>query len=172
MLKRLSKSPLPTALALAGIAVAQAPALSPAIPLVQTLQQYLKGPFGAEYRPTRIQTALANLAPPSPQILVYVTGPHWCGSGGCTLLVVAKAGSSYQVICQTIGVELPVRILPSVTAGWHDLGVGSREGPKLLAFNGRKYPINAYSFPSRGLSAGPTGQMAIPPAAKAVPLYH
>jgi len=140
--------------------------------LKHVMQNYLRGPFGEEYKPGRFYPVFANLADSEPpQIIVYVTGPHWCGSGGCTLLVVTSTGTSDQIVSKTIGVELPVGVLPSETAGWHDLAVQTREGPKLLAFNGRKYPINAYSFPSRRVAGHPTETLAIPATATGIPLY-
>jgi len=149
--------------------------LTPAaeIALKLVVQNYLKGPLGEEYQPARFYPVFANLADGGrAQILIYVTGPHWCGTGGCNLLVANSTDGSYQVVSKTIGVQLPVRILFSKTAGWHDLGVESAEGSKLLSFNGRRYPINAYSFPSRHLSGEVAGTIVIPTTAEGVPLYN
>ena len=140
--------------------------------LKKILQNYFKSPFSQEYKTTRYYPVFANLESSQPrQVIVYVTGPHWCGTGGCTLVILTPTPSGYQVISQTIGVQLPVQILTTMTAGWHDISVASQEGPRFLPFNGRRYPINAYSFPSRHFSGDTPGEVVISPAAKGVPLY-
>jgi hypothetical protein len=39
--------------------------------------------------------------------LVYVSGQRWCGSGGCTLLILQPQGSSFRVIGKVTIVQLP-----------------------------------------------------------------
>lgn len=87
------------------------------------------------------------------QILVYVSGPGWCGSGGCTAFLLEPLGSSFKVIDRFTLARLPVRILPSKTHGWYDLtmpvvGGGIINGyTALLKFNGHKYPSNPSMAP-------------------------
>jgi len=140
--------------------------------LKRVIQGHLKGPFGGDYDTTRFYPAFAQLTNGAHQVVVYVSGPHWCGTGGCTLLVLTSGNGSYQVVSKTIGVQLPVRVLPGETGGWHDLGVRSAEGAKRLAFNGRRYPINAYSFPSQRLTGNHQSEVVIPATAVGLPLYR
>ena len=97
------------------------------------------------------------------QILVYVSGPGWCGSGGCTAFLLEPLGSSFKVIDRFTLARLPIRILPSKSRGWNDLtmpvaGGGIINGyTALLKFNGRKYPSNpsvAPKLPSTLAGAG------------------
>ena len=57
------------------------------------LRDYLKDPA------TRYRSAFVDLNDDGAQdAIVYVTGRSWCGSGGCTLLILASDGPSYRVV--------------------------------------------------------------------------
>jgi hypothetical protein len=79
------------------------------------------------------------------QIIVYVTGRGWCGTGGCTLLILNPKGSSYDVVGRITIVLLPVEVLRSTTNGWHDIAVRAKgvsmghQFTAVLKFNGGKY---------------------------------
>lgn len=87
------------------------------------------------------------------QVFVYLTGPGWCGSGGCTALLLAPAGGSFRVIDRFTLARLPIYVLPSTSHGWHDLtmpvgGGGAVKGHgALLRFNGQEYPTNPSTAP-------------------------
>ena len=71
-----------------------------------------------------------------------------CGSGGCVLYILSLTPSNYRVITKTTIVKLPVRIMSSISHGWHDLGVQVSGGgitpgyEARLRFDGRSYPSN------------------------------
>lgn len=71
-----------------------------------------------------------------------------CGSGGCVLYVLSLAPSNYRVITKTTIVKLPVRVMSSISHGWHDLGVQVSGGgitpgyEARLRFDGHSYPSN------------------------------
>jgi hypothetical protein len=57
------------------------------------------------------------------EIIVYITGQGWCGSGGCTALILEPEGTSYRVITYLTLARLPIRILPAKTNGWQDIAM-------------------------------------------------
>jgi len=80
------------------------------------------------------------------EIVVYVTGTSWCGSGGCTVLVLQPHDSSYQLIGDIPIVWPPICALHQRTNGRRDLVVWIRGGGiipgyrAVITFNGRRYP--------------------------------
>jgi len=82
------------------------------------------------------------------EAIVYVTDPGYCGSGGCTLFVLAPRAGTYRIMMRATIVQLPIRLLPSSSHGWRDIGVTVSGGgithpyEAALRFNGRRYPNN------------------------------
>jgi hypothetical protein len=82
------------------------------------------------------------------EAFVYVTDQSYCGSGGCTLVVLSPQGRSYRVVLRSTVTKLPISLLPTSTRGWRDVGVSVAGGginrPYMarLRFNGRRYPSN------------------------------
>jgi hypothetical protein len=66
------------------------------------LQHYAKdqgnGPPDEETRYLAVPVKLNDAGPASGQVLVYLVGPVWCGSGGCELLVLDRVGVDYKII--------------------------------------------------------------------------
>lgn len=75
--------------------------------------------------------------------VVLLLGPSWCGSGGCTLLVLQGHEGKFTVR-STASVTLePIRQALEQRHGWNSLVVHSRgRGEVLLRFDGKKYPSN------------------------------
>lgn len=73
------------------------------------------------------------------ELLVGFTGMNWCGSGGCTALVLSSEG---KLITLFTVVGFPFTVLESKTGGWNDLVVHSGHADRLLKWNGSKYPSN------------------------------
>jgi hypothetical protein len=82
------------------------------------------------------------------EIVVYVTSPEYCGSGGCFLLVLERADGGYRTVMRASITRLPIRVLDTQHHGWKDIGVmvgGGGVYPQYEAameFNGRRYPSN------------------------------
>ena len=79
---------------------------------------------------------------------IYVTDPDYCGSGGCSLVVLSPRGNSYAVVMRTTVTNLPITVLRTAAYGWLDVGV-TVEGAGIirpyvarLRFNGHRYPSN------------------------------
>lgn len=109
--------------------------------------------------------------------IVYVSGQGWCGSGGCTLLIVECSATSFKVLGKVTVVQLPVFLMPSMTHGYPDIGVivrGIRVGSAYeaeLSYDGISYPENPSSPPSRPLK-GIKGKVIIANTKHSVALYE
>lgn len=75
--------------------------------------------------------------------LVLMSGPDWCGSGGCTLLVFREVRGNFRLVSRSTVAEPPIRVLSEVSHGWKTLIVYSKgRGNVLLRFDGSRYPLN------------------------------
>lgn len=103
-------------------------------------------PGGGEFACRRVGTGSSAM------VLVYASGPASCGSGGCTLLVLApNRYLGYIVLGRILIVRLPIRVLKSKSHGFHDL-VAFVEGGGIIpgynarfSYNGKSYPISGPS---------------------------
>jgi hypothetical protein len=101
-------------------------------------------------------------------VVVYVTGQSWCGSGGCTTLVLAPSASSYRIVTRIPVTRLPIRLLSTRSNGWRDLAVWVQGGgiqrgyESLLPFDGKSYPANPSIAPARPLDVGAIGDVVLP----------
>lgn len=109
------------------------------------LQSYVdEAPPGRD-RSTRFSQATV---PGTPLTLVYLSGRNWCGSGGCTLLVLRSRGSGFELLSKVSTVNLPIRSLATMHNGLPDVvarveGGGVRQGYEaVLTFDGSKYPAS------------------------------
>jgi hypothetical protein len=144
------------------------------ISVEQFLRKYLHDPQFGEDKATQYSVAFVNLGGnPKDEVVVYISGPRWCGSGGCLLLVLEPNGSSYTVIGRTTIVRLPIRVLQNRTNGWRDIGVRVQGGgiqpgyEAALPFDGKKYPSNPSLPPARRLTEDAVGELIIPESGKA-----
>ena len=78
------------------------------------LQSYLGKPYPPFERdgPTRYSSAFVDLKDDgTKEVIVYVSGRAWCGSGGCIMLILSPEGTSYKVVTRTTITRPPIRIL-------------------------------------------------------------
>jgi len=78
------------------------------------------------------------------EYLVGLTGGDWCGSGGCTLLVLTNA---LKLNTKMTVVEFPVYVgapaSTETTKGYSNIYIENRDGSVAkMAWNGTKYPTN------------------------------
>ena len=97
------------------------------------------------------------------ELLVYVGGRAFFGTGCCNLLILARQADSYRVVTETSMVRMPIRILDAQSHGWRNLsawvqGSGLFSGYETeLAFDGETYPANLSRPPAprlQGLASG------------------
>jgi|SRR5208283_1249961 len=118
------------------------------------MERYLGPPSDSENGLTRYVSALVDLRDDGKrEAIIYITDADWCGSGGCTTLVLEPENSSYRIITEMTIVRLPIRVLKTKTNGWHDLGVWVQGGgiqpgyEAWLSFDGQTYPTNPSMAP-------------------------
>ena len=106
-----------------------------------------------------------------PEVLVLASGPEWCGSGGCEFFVLTRHGRTVREAARTSITRAPIRVLPTSSQGWRDLGVLVAGGGIIpgytarLRFDGHRYPSNPTVPPAEPLRR-PSGRIVI----DAVPL--
>lgn len=167
-----------TLLALGLIAQSQSPPGSQAKDSVRRfLQDYAK--ISDHNKTTRYFSAIVNLKDDGTrEVVVYLTGDVWCGSGGCTTLILAPKDSSYQIVTRITITRPPIRILTSRSNGWHDIGVwvqggGVQPGYEAeLSFDGQSYPNNPSISPARRLHREVAGAVVVPSTAEGTPVYQ
>ena len=117
------------------------------------LEAYLRGYIAHEavssVEPTRYAAAFTHLSEHDrPEVVVRLSGGGWCGSGGCTMLILADLGGTFKVVSRITITQLPIRVLQSKNHGWRDLGVTVSGGgiekafEARLAYDGRAYRAN------------------------------
>ncbi len=73
------------------------------------------------------------------ELLVAQNGPYFCGSGGCTVLLLSPEGNPITTFTVT---RTPIIVLRDRSNGWNDLLLQSKGKYHRLKFDGKKYPSN------------------------------
>jgi hypothetical protein len=131
------------------------------------LQKYLKGSDPAVDPTTRYSVATVSLDDRTQMNFVYISGDQWCGSGGCTALLLVANRSSFKVVQKFTLARLPILVLPTLTNGWHDIVLGVRGGgvpghQAVLHYNGSKYPGNPSMAPASHPAEPPVAGTELP----------
>jgi hypothetical protein len=151
----------------------------------ESLKSFLQSCLGKPYTPferegaTRYSSVFVDLkGDGTTEVIVYVSGRAWCGSGGCIMLILAPEGTSYRVVTRTTITRPPIRILNTKSNGWHDISVvvaggGIQLGDEaILPFDGKTYPSNPSVPPARRSIEKIQGKIVIPVTAEEQPLYQ
>jgi len=133
---------------------------------------YVGASADSDLRQVRYLSSLADLKDDGRlEAIVYLMDNEWCGSGGCTMLILAPKDSSYEVVTKITVTRPPIRILKTKTNGWHDLSVFVAGGGIVpgydakLSFDGSTYPSNPSTAPANRIIGEVSGQDAISVAA-------
>lgn len=87
----------------------------------------------------------------SKEIFVGLTGPYFCGSGGCTQFILNAQG---EVISKFTVSDYAVVISTDKTNGWFDLFIQSDGDFHTVNFDGKSYPGNPSVLPKLGTLPG------------------
>ena len=151
---------------------------SPRESLKRFLQDYLKHHGFPDDKTTRFTAASADLNDDGkPELVVYITGQTWCGSGGCNLLILTPRNSTYAVVGDLSITRPPIRMLSKKSNGWHDISVWVQGGgiqpgyEAKLSFDGKLYPSNPSTPPAVHLRTKVAGKVLISGTAKGIAVY-
>ena len=149
-----------------------------------SLRTFLQKLLGEPYPPferdgkTRYSAAFVDLNDDGvDELIVYVTGRAWCGTGGCQMLVMAPEGTSFRVVTGTTVTRTPIRMLATKSNGWHDISVlvtggGIQLGYEAeLSFDGTTYPSNPSMAPAHRLENEAPGITLVSSTTNDVVLY-
>ena len=142
------------------------------------LQSYAAGSDFGGIKSTRYFAAFVHLRDDNTQqVIVYLVGGAWCGTGGCLTLILVPKDSSYAVLTEMTLVQKPIRVLDTKCNGWRDLGVWVQGGgiqpgyEARLSFNGNEYPSNPTVPPAQPLTTKVNGKVVVPRSGTGEPLY-
>lgn len=85
------------------------------------------------------------------EIFAGLTGPYFCGTGGCTIYLFNNDGT---VLTRFTVADYPIVISDSKTMGFKDLIIQSNGQNHLVKFDGKKYPSNPSIEPMLKLIPG------------------
>ena len=101
------------------------------------------------------------------EAVVYLTSKHWCGSGGCTTLILVRDDDYWRLLSKIPITRPPIRLLRTKSNGWRNIGVwvqggGIQPGYEAeLRFDGKTYPANPSMPRARPLKGKTEGEMLI-----------
>lgn len=113
----------------------------------------------------------------APEAIVHMLSSKWCGSGGCSTLILTPKDGSWVMITKIRLTRPPIYVLSDVSEGWHSIGVwvqggGIQPGYEVrLRFDGKTYPINPSVSPAQRLDGQPVGEEVIASTQDAKLLY-
>lgn len=102
-----------------------------------------------------------------PEAIVHLTSSDWCGSGGCTTLVLLRDADLWRLVTKIPITRPPIRVLTTKSNGWCSIAVwvqggGIQPGYEAeLRFDGKSYPTNPSIAPARRLVEDVTGEVLI-----------
>lgn len=88
------------------------------------------------------------------EIFVALVSPYFCGSGGCTLLIL---NPDFTLNSRMTLVNFPLQASSETSHGWRNLVIPSK-GDHLMKYNGKKYPGNPSTQPKVKLENVPGKQ--------------
>ena len=145
--------------------------------LKEVLKQYLKQKGVENDGSTRYIASFVDLNDDGKkEVIVYVIGQSFCGTGGCVTLVLVPQHSTFNIVAEITITRPPIRVLKVKSHGWHDLAVrvaggGIRLGYEAdLPFDGESYATNPTVPPAHKLSPRSAGRVVISDNAVDVPL--
>ena len=98
------------------------------------------------------------------EAVVYLAGQDWCGTGGCTTLVLMRTQNSYVLVGRISATRPPIRALRERTHGWRTLTAWI-SGATFEAYEAKyRFDGKTYSIGGRRVVGTPEGDLVIPGA--------
>jgi putative lipoprotein len=94
---------------------------------------------GSTVRPADYQVARVELSAGKEQALVLLHAASFCGSCGCTLLVLEHEANAWSLVSDISCVGRTVRVGDARSHGWRDLVIDAGDS-FVLRFDGHSYP--------------------------------
>lgn len=143
------------------------------------LKDFLATPLGKDSGDTQYARAFIDLNGDGKQeVVVYLMGSNWCGSGGCPTLILAPEGKSYRLVSKITPTRRPIRVLDERSGGWRAIGVWVQGGgipigyEAELRFDGKEYPANPTLTAPHRRSRRLPGKKIITAVNGGTPLYR
>jgi hypothetical protein len=142
------------------------------------LQNYVRARSLDDDKTTKYLAAFVDLnGDGRREAIVYVTGQTWCGTGGCNMLILARAGTSWRIVTETTITRTPIRVLTTASNGWRNITVWAQGGgiqpgyEAELRFDGKTYPENPSVPPARPLTRKVPGRVVLSLSQDGTPLW-
>jgi hypothetical protein len=127
------------------------------------LAMFLRGFFGdrdgSDEHQERYTAAFVDLSGHGrSEVIVHLWSGGWCGSGGCTTLVLEDRNGAFRLVSEISISNPPIRVLTTRSHGWRDLGVmvsggGIRQAYETkLSFDGSTYPTDPTVPPAKPMA--------------------
>jgi hypothetical protein len=129
---------------------ASAADLAPPRPLTEAVHSYIYRNITNAVSDETFRFALQDLnGDGRADAIVLMTGPNWCGSGGCTMLIFMGAENGFSFVSKITVTSPPIRISKNRVRGWRTLIVSSKgKGNVALRLNKSfQYPTNPSTQP-------------------------
>jgi hypothetical protein len=79
------------------------------------------------------------------EYLVGLTGTYYCGTGGCTMVIL---NTDFKLNSEIAGIVYPIFVSNSeINNGWKNIYVASSGSYHIMKYNGAKYPANPADEP-------------------------
>ena len=124
-----------------------------------SLEKTLAAWSSPDERPREYKVAMVDLNGDSiPDAVVLITDRSYCGTGGCSLLVLKGTKNGFVVLSESSISREPIYVLRETMHGWHSLAIMSSGGGgpaklALMRFDGKQYPLNPSMQPPANRSS-------------------
>jgi hypothetical protein len=141
----------------------------------QSVRAYLQARFedarGVD-APARYSLAFADLnGDARAEAIVWLAAGPYCGSGGCTLVVLTPRGRSWRTVSTTSVTSLPITLLATRSHGWRDLSAFAVGGGITHGYGARvRFHGRGYGDTPEG-PVGRSGRVLIPSNDRSRPLF-
>lgn len=102
----------------------------------------------SRFGPDRSTSATIATIPGTSYLAVYLKGETWCGSGGCTLLILKETDRSYEVVSKILTVKAPIVLLAANSEAPPTIGVWVQGGGIMVGYEAAlapakgRYPVS------------------------------